>query len=861
MKLLPKLSIALVILLGLIYFAAHFLLESWWFSSLRLGVYFQLRESYEWQVKSITTVFLTLIVYLNFIYVPRALNFSDEQKKLGLIGFLLRHKKLLGLLAFLASIPLLIPIYAHWEDFLLYFYAAPSELTDPVYGRDISFYLFAYPVYSLVQNSLFLFLLLILALVSFLYFTAHKANPDSEDSLPRAAKLHLASLIVGLIVLHAWSIDLERIGLLYEDRHLPVFYGPGFVEMNYGLPLIWISFLVFLSFSATILYSLYFTRKYQLILILGAAYISVIGLKHLDFIPNILDEYYVNPNPVKADGKNIQHHIKATSDAFNLSEVKTIDYALTPTLSRTNFSEIQKELSNIPLWDDDLILPVFEQLQSIRPYFSFYQLAVDRYDLNGENRQVNIAARELDYPNIPDSAKNWRNQHLVYTHGYGMVMSPSNQDASQPMQWLLQNFGQTTEFDQLKIDQPEIFYGLADYSYAIVPNKEALKVGDNTAGDMKTDYAGSGGLPISSLFNKAVLATFFKDQRIFFSAGITDKSRVLVRRNIIKRIQSIAPFLVLGHEPYPIIVNHKIYWIVDAFTHSDKYPLVEPRRLSKSTHKGAAFNYARNSVKIIVDAYTGAVDFYIVDEQDPIVNTYRNMYPSLFKTLADIQMPFIRHFSYPKEWFALQMDLYARFHQKNPEVFYQQSEDLELATMDGKTVDPYYLTIDVDEDQSSLIKDQRKFILVSPMSPINRDNLDSIAIAGCLAAEHCMQHYQEDIYVYKFSNNIQVEGPAQISALINQNPDISAQLTLWNQHGSKVIRGRIVIIPIEHSLLYIQPLYLAAKSATGFPTLAKVIMVINQQSVIADTVEQAFALLQKKLLAPQNGGVSSNKRY
>ncbi|MCK5355569.1 MAG: UPF0182 family protein, partial [Methyloprofundus sp.] len=629
---------------------------------------------------------------------------------------------------------------------------------------------------------------------------------------------------------------------------LPVFYGPGFVEMNYYLPLIWLSFLLFLALAIATIYSLYTGKKFKLAAGFGIAYLMVLGIKQIDAIPSMIDEYYVKPNPVKAEGEYIQRHIKATSDAFNFADVTEIDYTLESSLTPLSHREIKKELHNIPLWDDNLILPVFEQLQSIRPYFSFYQVAVDRYELNGESHQVNLAARELDYQSIADAAKNWRNRHLIYTHGYGMVMSPSSQLANQPMQWLMQNFDQVTEFDKLKVERPEIYYGLAQYPYAIVPNTESLKLEGKTAGDMSTDYQGKGGLPIFSLFAKAVVATFLKDERIFFSAGINKQSRILVRRNIFQRIKTIAPFLKLDDEPYPVLVNHKIYWIVDAYTFSNRYPLVEPQVLTKTAKQGGTFNYARNSVKIIVDAYDGSVDFYIVDEKDPLIKTYQQLYPSLLKDLADVPRPFIKHFSYPKAWFTLQMQMYARYHQTDPTIFYQQSEALELANMDDEPVEPYYLTIDLDENANVPPEDRQKFVLVSPLSPLGRDNLDSVAVAGCLTALHCKEHYQDDIYIYKFSKQVQVEGPAQISALLNQNPDISKQFSLWNQRGSKVIRGRIIIVPIEHSLLYIQPLYLAAESAEGFPALAKVIVVMNRQSVMADSLPLAFEQLQEKVI-------------
>lgn len=851
MKLLFKVCVVLLIIAVLAYLAANFLLELWWFRSLNLGSYFIFRESYEWLVKFGTSILLTCLVYVNFAYIPRALSLHNGVDNKGLLAFLQKHKIILWLTSLVLVIPILIPVYQNWESFLLYYFSAKSELLDPAYGKNISYYFFSYPVYLLVQQELLWVFALLLALVGLLYFVFYRKHKDQLEGFPAAAKLHIAKLVAIIIILQAWSIALERIGMLYEDRHLPIFYGPGFVEMNFYLPLIWLSFLLFLGAAISTVYTIYTGKKRKLVIGFALAYLVTLGIKQLDFIPNMIDEYYVSSNPVAAESRYIQRHIKATSDAFNFADIKQIDYELESSLSPLQKKEIRQELDNIPLWDDNLIQPVYEQLQSIRPYYSFYEVAVDRYQLGGRDVQVNLAARELDFQNLATEAQNWRNRHLVFTHGFGMVMTAANQLANQPMQWLMHNFGQEAQFDKLKLKQPEIYYGLADYPYAIVPNTEAVLSEVSTMGDVNSDYKGSGGLPLSSFFIKAVVSAFFKDERIFFSAGINKQSRVLVRRNIMKRIKAIAPFLTLDTDPYPVLINQHLYWIVDAYTSSDRYPLVESMVLTGSTER-KKFNYARNSVKIIIDAYNGSVDFYVVDQQDPVINTYRNLYPGLFKEVAEMPKAIIKHLSYPKAWFTLQMNLYARFHQTDPEVFYQQSQALELARMDEKPVEPYFLTLDIDEHTDVLPEDQEKFVLVSPLSPLGRENLNSIAIAGCLGAKHCKEHYQDDIYIYQFSKRIQVEGPAQINALTNQNPDISRQFTLWNQRGSKIIRGRIIIVPIEHALLYIQPLYIAATSVHGFPSLAKVLVSMNRHTAMADSVSGAFEQLLSQVPVTQD---------
>jgi len=841
MKLLSRVGIFLLII-GFVstYFFFDFLLELWWFNSLDLGSYFLLRESYSFLVILCSSVFFIVLAQLNLVIIPRRL---DGQSNF----FLLKNRYFSWLVCLLISIPLLIPIYTNWETFLLFYFSASSELTDPVYSKNLSFYFFSYPVYQLIQSQLLWFFSLIFIVISSEYYFSNKNNKE-HAGISDKAKIHIGSLAFILVILQAWSIALERIDMLYEDRHLPVFFGPGFVEMSYQLTLIWFSFLLFLLLIGSAVYNLYSGKKIKLTVGLVLLYFSITAIKHIDFIPNIIDQYYVSPNPVTAESKYIKNHIKATSDAFNFSDITEINYPITQSVNAQLSTEIQRELSNIPLWDNELLLPVYKQLQSIRSYFSFNTVTVDRYLLNGSNTQVNVAARELDYKSLPKNAQNWRNQHLVYTHGYGLVMSPSEQQGNKPVQWIIQDFGQSVQTNKLKAEYPEIYYGLADYPYAIVPNTESLPNNNKSVGDLSTDYKGSGGVALSTIFQKIIVSSFLKDSKIFFSSGINSNSRILVRRNIYKRIKAIAPFLHLDKDAYPVLANNKVYWIIDAYTYSNKYPLVKPITLNKEDSADQAFNYARNSVKVVIDAYNGSINFYVTDKQDPIIKTYQRLYPSLFKNITDAPRALIKHFSYPKDWFSLQMKLYSKYHQKDPSVFYQQSDALEFAKMDDKTVMPYYLTMDIEELAKTQFEERQKFVLVSPLSPIGRDNLNTIALAGCLKTSHCDEHYQDDIFIYKLPDIFQVEGPAQISALMHQNPDISSQLSLWDQHGSKVLYGRIIIIPIDHSIIYIQPLYLESTSDQGFPSLAKVIVSMNRQTHMADSLTEAFKGLQYKML-------------
>ncbi len=828
---------ALILLALAVYFGGNVFMEWWWFSTLKLGYYFVQRELYRDVITILVVSICTGVAFANLHFISWAMRDFVQAW---------HPKKNLWLLSVLLSLPIVIPVYRHWEDFLLYFFRASSPLQDPVYGKDVAYYLFALPVYRLIQNDLLVFFLLLTLVCVVFYWRLYHRAEKQPDRLPAAAKIHLMLLIVSIAGVIAWAISLQSVELLYEDRHEPVFWGPGFVDMKYRLPLIWMMFAALLSLTAGLIYTIHTHKGKTWLVVSGFALVVFSGLLQIDAIPAFIDKYYVQANPVVAEKKYIQYHIDATRDAFDIRNIEKIKYPLQSSLSRDTSAEIYAELYNIPLWDHQLLQNVFEQLQTIRPYYAFTPVTVDRYTLKGKARQVNIAVRELHQGKLPVAAQNWENQHMRYTHGYGAVAVPSAQPGGQPMQWLLSEISQQTDFDEFRLNRPEVYYGLANYPYAIVPNQAPRP--QAKSGDINSDYRGQGGLSISSLALKALFAGFLKDEKLLFSSSITSTSKLLVRRNIVQRIRAIAPFLRLDADPYPVIADGKIFWIVDAYTTSDRYPLVKSVSIPGRGDMGEPFNYIRNAIKIVVDAYNGSVDFYICDNDDVIAATYRNIYPTLFKPLAEMPEALIAHLSYPQDLFAIQMQIYSRFHQTDPEVFYQQSEALELSRMEDKTIQPYYLTLDILDKPGKDESEREKFILVSPLSPIGRDNLHSVAVAGCLNIETCDTDYSADIYVYQFPGSIQVDGPGQISALINQNPEISRQFTLWNQSGSKVIKGRMFIIPVEQTLLYIQPVYLASTAKTGFPQLARVIVVMNQQSAMEDSIELAYKQLEKQLI-------------
>jgi uncharacterized membrane protein (UPF0182 family) len=478
---------------------------------------------------------------------------------------------------------------------------------------------------------------------------------------------------------------------------------------------------------------------------------------------------------------------------------------------------------------------VYKQLQNLRTYYDFPNVNVDRYTVNDFYQQVFLSARELNYTSIPEGAKNWVNEHLSYTHGFGAVMTPADQAGGEPLVWFIHGIPPESEYG-FEIKQPGIYYGQDANNYVIAPNTSGEIDYPKGATNVMTSYSGKGGVPIDSLIKRFVFSVFFKDKNIFFTTKMTPDSRMLLRRTLAERVRILAPYLIFDSEPYVVVTQNKLYWIQDAYTASDMYPISVP-----FTAQTGEINYIRNSVKIIMDAYDGSVDFYLFDPQDPIIGAYSRIYPGVFKDASQMPDELQAHVRYPKEIFETQMAIYAKYHQTDPEVFYQQEDTWNFAKtykgMEASEIKPYYLTLD-------LIKPGRfDFLLLLPMSPSGRDNLRSLTLVGC------DRPYYGKIIVYNFPKGELVYGPSQIYALANQDTEIAQQFTLWDQAGSEVDRGKIIVLPVGKVILYIQPVYLKSATQIKIPELKRLIVSQGQIVIMEKSLEEGYAQLQKRIKA------------
>lgn len=868
-KLLPALAGALIVGAIVVYVAFYFVfleffVDLWWFKSLEFEAYFWLRLLYRFIFSGAVTLFFFAIFQFHFWIASRYLGLNppdevwlDEQKRRRFQRFadvfFYGSAKVYTPVSLVLGIIVALPFYLQWEDALLFFFGSSSGITDPVYDRDISFYLFSYPIFMLIQKELLTTAILGFGLTGVLYWIEHRFIPNQGREFPFGAKIHLTVLFVFVVFFVAWGFMLDRFSLLYAHSREPLFFGPGFVDIRYRLPLIWLSVLAFLSIAALIVFYVFSEqhRSKTPIVIAVLSFVALLGLKNSSFIPEMIEKFIVKPNPTRTEGQFMQYNIDATMAAYDLININTIQLPIN--VDATKDIEqwaTQKNFENIPVWDREFLIDSYKQLQSIRPYYTFPTIDEDRYFIHGHYQQVNLAAREANVGKLSQEAQNWENTHLRYTHGFGAVMSPAAQDADIPIVWYLRDLNLSSNVG-FSVRLPDIYYGMEKYPYAVVPNRLVTENISGSDSEMIREYWGKSGVPIPSYFRKLLFSFYFKDEKIFFSPNITTDSKLLIRRNIVERIATLTPYLHLDKDPYLVVDKDRFYWIQDAYTLSNLYPVSKPAAddFLDGAHK---FNYIRNSVKVVVDAYTGAVEYYISDPQDPIITAYDRAYPGVFKRLSDMSEGLRAHLRYPRDLYYMQMKIFAKYHQGTPEAFYEQAETWQYAMVGGEPVLPYFITMNFERCNGT-----EEFVMINPMTPINSNNLSMVGIAGTMDHSHCDPlSYKPGITIFKFPKEVQVNGPSQVNALIDQNPDIASQFTLWNQQGSEVKKGRMVILPMGNSILYVQPIYMLT-TKTKMPELARVIVSIGNQVVMDKTLAAAFthlkALFIKGAKSPTSG--------
>lgn len=802
---------------------ARFVTEWLWFDSLGFAAVFRTRILTKIGLSAGSTILLFLFLCFNWITAWK--RSKDELEEVmtgrwnpGLLPWVIL------LAALFLSMGNSMGSSASWETVLGFFKGGPFGEKDAIFGKDVSFFVFTLPFLALVRGWLMNALFLALAGTAMLSLPGKLGRFFAMDfSIRPQTRRHLLILASALVLAWGSGFLLDRWNILYSPTGIVT--GPGYTDIHALLPSLAVLFALAVAAAVLLLSGVARSRK-ALWWALGGMVLAVFVLKNL--VPGLMESYIVKPNQFEREKIYIGHHIAATLKAFDLDRVTVLDVKpeeqTTPAEVQANADTIR----NIRLWDYGPLLRTYKQLQEIRSYYDFTDVDIDRYRFDGNLRQVMLSARELDPTQLQN--RTWVNTHLEFTHGYGLVMNPVNEVGPSGLPILFIRDLPPKVDVPLEIKRPQIYYGEKTSTYALV--KTDVKEFDYPMGESnaRNTYEGTGGVGIGSAWRRLLYATRFGDTEILFTGSLRPESRILYYRNIRDSLARLAPFLLYDADPYLVVLGGRLLWVQDAYTATDRYPYSRPIALADPTlsnFQGA--NYLRNSVKATVDAYDGTVTFFAMDEQDPLLAMWRSVFPSLFKPSSAMPAELREHLRYPEGLFEIQSSVFRTYHMTNPNTFYNK-EDVWTITPEGsrKPVTPNYTILKL------MGQKEPEFALIIPFLPVGRNNM-----IAWMAGRSDPAHYGK-LVVYRFPKQKLIFGPAQIEALIDQNPEISAQVSLWSQRGSEVIRGDLLVIPVGKGLLYVQPLYLKAERG-DLPELKRVILSTGGRVAMAETFDQALA--------------------
>ena len=720
-----------------------------------------------------------------------------------------------------------IGFFGQWDTYLRFRYGGAYGLSDPIFGVDLGFYLFRLPFYQLLNSSLvFLVELAIVAVAcQYAYFGLFRVTGRRTIEARGNAIPHVSMLLVFLSAAFGWGFYLDRFQLLYSTTG--VVYGVGYTAAHATLIALWGMIIASVAACVLLAFNVYRPRWRSLAIGFGAyCALYIIGVLA---IPALVQAFIVQPNELGLESPYLKNYIEFTRKAYNLDKIQETPYPAVSDLTPAILARNQDTIDNIRLWDKRPLQQTYQQTQAIRLYYNFYDVAVDRYHLADGYHQVMLSTRELS-EELPAQAQTWVNENLQFTHGYGLVMNFVSKSIGGGFpEYLIKNVPPESSFG-LNVTQPAIYFGGGTPGSRIVSTN--VKEFDYPKGNdnVYTSYSGKGGIPLNSLGKRILFALTQADINILLTRYLKPESKIQIWRNVKERVAQVAPFLKLDANPYPVLSEGKLYWIQDAYTTSAGFPYSNPR----SSDLGNGLNYIRNSVKITVNMYDGTVAFYVMDPHDPVLAVYQSAFPGVFQNLDKLPADLKLHLRYPQDLFAIQATQYQTFHMTDPQVFYNR-EDLwvpPLEKYDGKVspMEPYYILMKLPGST------QLEYMLMSPFTPQNRDNM-----IAWLAARSDFPDYGRMLF-YELPKDKLTYGPNQVGAMIDQNTLISQQLTLWDQKGSGVIRGKLIVIPIENSFLYVIPLYLRAEGM-NFPQLKRVIAATGDRVVMETSLDGALSAL------------------
>ncbi|RCJ32852.1 hypothetical protein A6V25_11595 [Nostoc sp. ATCC 53789] len=809
---------------------------------------------------------------------------------LGLIGgvaiaILIYPQFLLTAIAVILSPIFAFILFQHWPKVLQYFHPTPFNSTDPLFGRDISFYIFSLPLWELLELWLMGLCLYGFVAVTLTYLLS--ADSLSQGIFPGFSpqqQRHLFGMGGLLMLVVALSYWQSRYELVYSSRG--VSYGASYTDVTAQLPAYTILCVVAVAIAFYLLWRTLFWKpksRYRSLVFYGLGIYLVLVVAADVVLPTVVQYLIVQPNELQREQPYIQRTIALTRQAFDLEAIDSTGFNPQGTLTEADIQKNDLTIRNIRLWDQRPLLATNRQLQQIRPYYRFPDADIDRYTLKTdvtsprpsapqntpepkqeadeatERRQVLIAARELDYTGVPQEAQTWVNRHLIYTHGFGFTVSPVNTvgPGGLPEYFVKDISGNSSALttsspairESIPIGQPRIYYGEIVNTYVMTGTRIRELDYPSGSDNVYNSYDGLGGIEIGSAWRRWLFAMYLKDWQMVLTRDFLPETRVLFRRNVKQRIQAIAPFLKFDSDPYLVAAAANqdfpsnpsyLYWIIDAYTTSDRYPY--------SDTGSDGINYIRNSIKVVIDAYNGTVNFYIADPSDPIIATWSGIFPQMFKPLSTMPVNLRSHTRYPVDFFKIQSERLMTYHMTDPQVFYNREDQWQIPNeiygSETRPVEPYYLITSLPTAPVvGATSRTEEFILFLPYTPRQRTNL-----IAWLAARSDGVNYGK-LLLYTFPKERLVYGTEQIEARINQDPVISQQISLWNRQGSKAIQGNLLVIPIEQSLLYVEPIYLEA-TQNSLPTLVRVVVAYENRIVMAQTLEQALQGIFKPEVTP-----------
>ena len=736
-----------------------------------------------------------------------------------------------------------------WEQVLLFLNQKSFGITDPVFNYDVSTYVFGLPLYRLFVSWGFQ-LVIFTSLIILLFFVATGAvqlRPGRFPDVSSGAKAHLSVLLAFIALLKAFAYRLDALELLYSPRGKV--FGASYTDVVAHLPAL--NLLILISLFGAILLLVNIRRRGWLLPATAISLWLAVSIIVGGLVPAAIQRFRVVPDELNKELPYVANHIDYTRLAYNLNTIEEKSFEASPNLSGSDIADNEQTVDNIRLWDPTVLAETYSQLQEIRAYYALDEVDVDRYEINGELTQVMVSARELDQTNLP--AVGWVNERLQYTHGFGVVFSPANNVASQGQpDFYVKGVPATSTVSELEVEQPRIYFGeSADSLEYVVVNslQDEVDYPLSTEGQSVayTNYSGEGGVGIGSFFRRLGFALRYSELNLLISNQLSDDSKLIMERNIVSRVKKGAPFLYTDNDPYLALIDGQLFWIIDMYTVSDKYPYAQPadtRRINENSGLPMNFNYLRNSVKAVVNAYDGTLNYYVVDEEDPIIQSYVDIFPELFSSKSEMSSELLDHIRYPEDLFTIQSDMYRDYHMIDPRVFYadedpwvipsESSTTPRVATLRGEFTEigfkpmlPYYLLMNLPGETDL------SYLIFQPFNPENRPNMQSF-----LVADADPENYGQ-LIDFRLPKGEFVDGPSQVATRINQDPDISQIFTLLDQQGSSVIKGNLFVVPINQSILYYQPIYLQGEQ-NPLPEFKFVVVAFQDRIIMEETLSEAL---------------------